>query len=204
MPMRQVSENTGLSYNTVHRAIRLIQFAIISHSRDAKDFFDCEIGFGKDFFIGEIRGKKIRNTSIENIVLNIDEQTDKVRIFIEPYARAEIISRLSSAKRKVGNVVYTNVIPFWEDKKGLFDTQIFYASKRLRIENTVGFEIGNIHIDSINGFWRWAKNRIKKRKFSKKTFPFYMKELELRYNHRNEDIFDLISCHICELMPTNE
>jgi len=31
--------------------------------------------------------------------------------------------------------------------------------------------------------------------------PFYLKELEFRYNHRKEDIFPLITKFLCDLVP---
>jgi transposase len=33
------------------------------------------------------------------------------------------------------------------------------------------------------------------------SFPFYLKEMEFRYNHRNQDLFELLAQNITKLVP---
>jgi len=42
---------------------------------------------------------------------------------------------------------------------------------------------------------------IKHHGVSKKYFPLYLKELEFRYNNRNQDIFDQVANYLCDLVP---
>jgi len=53
------------------------------------------------------------------------------------------------------------------------------------------------HINSIEGFWSFVKHILYNyRGVSKYHFPMYLKEVEYRFNHRNENLFKLfISIH---------
>ncbi|MCL5037706.1 MAG: transposase, partial [Chloroflexi bacterium] len=57
---------------------------------------------------------------------------------------------------------------------------------------------GKVYINGLEGFWSWAKERlIKHHGVSREKFPLYLKELEFRYNYREEDIFHLMAKMIC-------
>jgi transposase-like protein len=48
----------------------------------------------------------------------------------------------------------------------------------------------------------FAKERlIKFHGVSKAYFPLYLKEMEFRYNHRDENIFQILAKYICNLVP---
>jgi len=36
---------------------------------------------------------------------------------------------------------------------------------------------------------------------SQPKFPFYLKEMEFRYNHRKEDLFPMLALNLCHLVP---
>ena len=58
-----------------------------------------------------------------------------------------------------------------------------------------------VYLDKIEGFWSYAKERLQKfHGLSPQTFPYYLKELEFRYNHRNEDLFE----NLLDLLKTEE
>ena len=45
--------------------------------------------------------------------------------------------------------------------------------------------------NGIEGFWSFAKERLMKyHNVNPMKFPFYLKEFEFRYNHRNGDLFN--------------
>ena len=53
---------------------------------------------------------------------------------------------------------------------------------------------GNVHINGIEGFWSFAKNFLYAyRGVPKMYFPLYLKYIEFRYNHRNENMFELLT-----------
>ena len=55
------------------------------------------------------------------------------------------------------------------------------------------FAKGKNHINGIENFWSIAKTRLSKyRGISKKTFYLHLKECELRFNHRDDDLYKLV------------
>jgi transposase len=86
-----------------------------------------------------------------------------------------------------GSIVYTDYY------KG-YDTLMFCGYRHLNINHKKLFASGKVYINGIEGFWSYAKERlIKFHGLSKEKFPLYLKEMEFRYNHRNQDIFPLLS-----------
>jgi hypothetical protein len=62
-----------------------------------------------------------------------------------------------------------------------------------------------VYINGLEGFWSWAKERLMKHHgVSKHRFPQYLKELEFRYNHRTEGLFDMIANYLCDLVPKQD
>ncbi|HDZ62861.1 MAG TPA: DDE transposase, partial [Nitrospirae bacterium] len=59
-----------------------------------------------------------------------------------------------------------------------------------------------VYINGLEGFWSYAKERIMKfHGVSKEKFPLYLKEMEFRYNNRNNDIFTLLAENLCHTVP---
>ena len=49
------------------------------------------------------------------------------------------------------------------------------------------------HINGIEGFWSYAKERFHKyHGIRKNNYPLYLKEMEFRFNHRNGKVFNLL------------
>jgi transposase len=45
----------------------------------------------------------------------------------------------------------------------------------------------------LEGFWSYAKERFMKyHGINNRNYPLYLKEMEFRYNHRNEDVFIML------------
>jgi transposase len=66
--------------------------------------------------------------------------------------------------------------------------------RHLKIDHQKLFSSGRVYIKGLEGFWSWAKERLMNHHgISKARFPLYIKELEFRYNHRTDDLFDLIA-----------
>ncbi|MGA9840752.1 MAG: transposase, partial [Nitrososphaeraceae archaeon] len=60
------------------------------------------------------------------------------------------------------------------------------------------------HINGIEGFWSYAKTWLYHyRGVPKQYFYLYLKEIEFRFNHRNEDIFRLLAKIMVRTVPTS-
>ena len=79
----------------------------------------------------------------------------------------------------------------------------FYR-KHLIVDHQNMFAHGKNHINGLEGFWSYSKERLLKyHGVSKNNFYFYLKELEFRYNNRKNNIFTLLNKLIynCNFLP---
>jgi transposase len=82
---------------------------------------------------------------------------------------------------------------------------MFCGYRHLRVDHGKYFSRGRVYINGLEGFWSYAKERIMKyHGVSPQRFPYYLKELEFRYNHRKEDLFPLITRRLCNLVPKRD
>ena len=52
---------------------------------------------------------------------------------------------------------------------------------------------GEAHINGIEGFWGFAKSRLAKfRGMNKQTFYLLLKECEFRFNHRHDEVYEIL------------
>ena len=106
---------------------------------------------------------------------------------VVPNVRAETVLALTVKKVRRGSIVYT-------DRFQIYDALMFCGYRHLRVDHGKYFSRGRVYINGLEGFWSYAKERIiKHHGVSPQRFPFYLKELEFRYNHGKEDIFPLIT-----------
>jgi len=71
---------------------------------------------------------------------------------------------------------------------------VIYGFKHERIDKSIKFANGKVYINGIEGFWSYAKERLLKfHGVSRENFVYYLKELEFRYNYR-DNIEDNLLC----------
>ena len=60
----------------------------------------------------------------------------------------------------------------------------------------------NSHINGIEGFWSYAKTWLYHyRGVPKQYFHLYLKEIEFRFNHRQEDVFRVLTNIVAKTVP---
>ena len=88
-------------------------------------------------------------------------------------------------KTKKGSVFYTDT---WKSYNSLKQ-----YGKHNKINHEKEFAKKHNHINGIEGFWSFAKERFHKyHGISKTNYPLYIKEMEFRFNHRNENVYNLL------------
>ena len=61
------------------------------------------------------------------------------------------------------------------------------------------------HVNGLEGFWSFAKERLMRHHgISGRYFPLYLKELEVRFNHRQQALFDQLCRFLCGFVPPSE
>lgn len=77
----------------------------------------------------------------------------------------------------------------------------------MKLDHDRRFSRGKVHINGLEGFWSYAKERLAKHHgVSPRKFPLYIKEQEFRYNNRNKDIlnkdiFQILLNYVTDLVP---
>jgi transposase-like protein len=94
---------------------------------------------------------------------------------------------LSERKQeRKGSVYYSDTFKSYNSLKRLGKHLTVNHSKNMVDKRTKN------HINGIEGFWSFAKHILYNyRGVSKYHFPLYLKEVEYRFNHRNENLFKL-------------
>jgi len=193
-----MSQQTGLSYRAVYRAVNAIRASIMSHGTDAGELLSGEIELDESYFGGRRKGNRGRGAAGKVPVFGILERNGIVQVNVVPNVTAETLLGFTVKKVRRGSMVYT-------DKFRSYDSLMFCGYRHLKIDHKKLFSSGKVYINGLEGFWSWAKERlIKHHGVSKELFPLYLKELEFRYNNRNHDLFDLIANFMCNLVPKRD
>ncbi|GIU72453.1 MAG: DDE transposase [Candidatus Nitrosocaldaceae archaeon] len=182
----KASKELQLSYTTTHKIFTIIREKIYQYcSKD--DILQGEIEADEAYFMLE-KGKRGRgNNKIP--VFGILERNGKVKVEIVNDVKAETLLRETIKKVKRGSIIYT-------DKYKGYDSLVLYGFKHERIDKSIRFANGKVYINGIEGFWSYAKERLLRyHGVSRELFPYYIKELEFRYNNRDnvfEEIVEVI------------
>ncbi len=177
---RKAAKQLGLSYPTVLKGFQVIRQAIAAQDRDFA-FLKGEVEADEAYFGGRRKGKRGRGAAGKVPVFGILERAGKVRVEVVPNVKAETLLSLAVKKVRRGSIVYT-------DKYQSYDSLMFCGFRHLKVDHSQRFASGKVYINGLEGFWSYAKERlIKFHGVSKEKFPFCLKEMEFRYNHRKEN-----------------
>ncbi len=190
---RKASQQLGISYPTVLKAFHLIRQSIAAHARNGDLFLRGEIEAGQTYFNKVHQGSDSGEPSQNGVpVFGILERKGRVHVEVLQDMSPEALLNLTVKKVKTGSIVYT-------DKYKTFDALMFCGYRHIKVDRK-RFSKGNVYINGLEGFWSFAKERIDKfHGVSKEKFPFYLKEMEFRYNHRQQPIFETLVHYICDL-----
>jgi len=184
----RASKELGMSYSTVYSFYRKFREGIYKCVKAESKQLGGEVEADESYFGGRRRGKRGRGAVGKIHVFGIIEREGAVKVEVVPDVRAETLLNEIKEKVKRGSIIYT-------DQYRAYDTLVTHGDyfQHLRINKEQRFVNGKVYINGIEGFWSFAKERLMKfHGISSKYFVYYLKELEFRYNHRNEDLYTLI------------
>jgi len=185
IPVLKACKELELSYNTVHKLFMVIRVKIYKKSSE-DNLLKGEVEADESYFGGKKKGKRGRGAKSKIPVFGILERKGKVKVEIVKDVKSETLLKETIRKVKRGSLIYT-------DKFRSYDGLVMYGFRHERIDHSKRFANGKVYINGIEGFWSYAKGRLLKfHGLSPETFKYYLKELEFRYNNRNENLFDKI------------
>src|SRR3989338_5952444 len=153
----------------------------ISARRAAK-----ELEINESYFGGKRKGNRGRGARNKTIVFGILERKGKVHTVIVQDVSAKTLITEIQNKTKKGSVFYTDGWRSYASLEQYGKHNIIDHEKELVDKN-------HNHINGIEGFWSFAKERFHKyHGIDKLNYPLYVKEMEFRFNHKNESVFNLL------------
>lgn len=191
---KSIAAQIGISYNTAYKAVSAMRTAILAHALDARTLLGPESGLD----LSAAKKDKADCKAKHGPVFGIIEERDFAFVDYLPDFSPETILhfKLNFMLRttRLGGIVftgryrnYTTLVCCPGDD---VESDYFHAD-----DASAPFEQNS-------EFWTYARKRITKfHGVTKQRFPFYLKELEFRYNHRQQDIMPILAQYICDLVP---
>jgi transposase len=191
---RKIAKQVSRSYPTVLKAVDLIRRSIVTESKGDRDLIEGEVEMDEAYFGGKRKGKRGRGAGHKIPVFGILERQGIVQVEVLPNVSAQSLLNLTVKKVRRGSIVYT-------DKFRGYDALMFCGYRHLRIDHEKVFSSGKVYINGLEGFWSYAKERlIKHHGVSIQKFPLYLKEMQFRYNYRNQNIFEILTQNLCNFV----
>jgi transposase len=142
-----------------------------------------ELEIDETYFGGKRKGPRGRGARNKVVVFGILERNGIVYTTIVPNVKAPTLMSEIKAKTEKGSVYYTDDFKSYKSLK--------QYGKHHKINKQYTYAKGRTHINGLEGFWSFAKERFHKyHGIKKKNYPLYLKEMEFRFNNRNNNIFN--------------
>ena len=182
---RRAAKELQLNYKLIHRKFMQFRKLIGEHCNKEANKLNGELEIDESYFGGKRKGNRGRGANNKAIAFGILERNGKIYTKIVENVSAEILMNEIQNKTLKGSVFYTDG---WKSYASLEQ----YGKHNI-IDHDKELVNNHNHINGIEGFWSFAKERFHKyHGISKTNYPFYVKEMEFRFNHRNESIFNLL------------
>ena len=182
---RKTSIALGMSYRTVSRRFMEYRYKMADYVREQFKELGGEVEIDESYFGGKRKGKRGRGAYNKAIIFGILERRGKVYTAVVPNVKAKTLMKHIREKTKKGSVYYT-------DTFRSYNSLIIYG-KHERIDHSKTLVEYNKHINGIEGFWSFAKERFMKyHGINRNNYYWYLKEMEFRFNYRYEELFKLL------------
>jgi len=185
---QQIAILTHLNRNTVNRYLKLIRKRIAEFC-ESETPFKGEIEVDESYFGAKrVRGKRGRGAAGKTPVFGILQRQGKVYTEIVPDCAKATLQGTIRGRVSPESVIHSDK---WRGYNGLVDLGY---KKHYRVHHgTNEFARGKSHINGIESFWSFAKNRlIKFHGIPRDTFYLHLKECEFRFNYRKENLYYLL------------
>ncbi|MDY0227013.1 MAG: transposase [Desulfomicrobium apsheronum] len=195
-----MAEQLGVTYNTAYKAVTTLRMAILAHSLDARLIIRSIEGldFSKS---GKFHLDMSTRGGARMPVFGIVERGPHVFADLIPELDGDSIIHFKMnfhlKTANLGKIIYTDRFKQY--------AALLVGGSHLSARYNIRHNDKGLFIDSSKGFWSFSKDWFRRLKgISPRNFPLYIKELEFRYNHRNDDIFPILAEYLCAMVPDFE
>ena len=182
---RRATKELQLNYKLIHRRFMQFRKLIAKYCDNEARKLNGELELDESYFGGKRKGNRGRGAKNKTIVFGILERKGKIYTKIVENVSAETLMNEIKNKTNKGSVFYTDG---WKSYASLNQ----YGKHNI-IDHDKELVNNHNHINGIEGFWSFAKERFHKyHGIKKNNYSFYLKEMEFRFNHRNRNVFNLL------------
>lgn len=188
VPAYRLAHDLGVDAKVVTRVYQRLREVLfhIAELEAAENKLSGEIELDEAYFGGRRKGKRGRGAAGKSVVFGLLERDGRVYTKAVEDVTAETLMAHIRARTRKGSVYYTDAFRGYQSLQRYGKHHTVNHSKSFVDKKTKN------HINGIEGFWSFAKHILYNyRGVSKYHFPMYLKEIEFRYNHRNDNTFKL-------------
>lgn len=185
VPAYRLRFQVPLDRKTIQRWFRILRDAIYRHELEELSELSGHIEMDETMFGGKVPGKRGWGAAGKHMVFGIYQRNGKVLTFPITSRGSRQLMPLMTQYTKPGSLYYTDD---WHAY-----TFLDIRGNHVVIRKEKGKPKGRDHINGIEGFWSYAKHWLYHyRGAPKEYFHLYLKEIEWRFNHRNENLVTLL------------
>lgn len=190
VPAHRVRFRSVASLASIEKFFRIVRECIFEYQEKEiqKLRLSGSLEMDETLFGGRKRGGKTgwSTTEGKHLVFGIYQRNGKMLVFPVPNRNKRTLLPMIETHTRNGSVYFTD-----EYKAYVI---LRYRGKHIQIQKEKGKPTtGRENINGIEGFWSYAKNWLYQyRGVPKKNFPLYLKEIEFRFNNRDQDLFPLL------------
>ena len=195
IPANKTARDLELSYKKVGGKYMQYRREIVNFLDSEFEHLSGEIECDESYFGGRRKGNRGRGSAGKTKVFGMLERQGKIFTTVVDDVSAKSLMGEIKQRAVKGSVFYT-------DKFKSYKSLQFYGKHQM-IDHGDRFKQGRNHINGLEGFWSYAKERfLKYHGVSKNHFYLYLKEMQFRYNYRKENLYHLlIKIHFGRLCP---
>lgn len=191
--VEEIARVLGRAYATVFHAVTVLRASILAHSTACGTLLHDNPSMLQR--VCNHRGRKTLRLDGHVPVFGIRENSGKAFVLVLPDVSPDFVLNLSVKKIRRGNIIYTGQME-------LYDSLIFSITDEASGVRQMRFARTPVYIDGTPGFWKYASPRLTAHYgVSADYFPLYLKELEFRYNHREEELAPRLLEYLCDFVP---
>jgi transposase len=186
VPALKAARELHLNRHTVERVYTRIRLAI-ARDCERSSILDGEVEADESYFGGHRKGLRGRAVQGKVVVFGILKRKGRVYTRPVPNVSKSVLRSIIHQKVPPGSTIYT-------DGLKSYDGLITEGYRHYRINHDTEFARGKRrHINGIENFWGFAKTKLRRYYGVRRShFPVYLKEMEFRFNHRQENLSILI------------
>ncbi|MFC2013135.1 IS1595 family transposase [Chloroflexota bacterium] len=176
---KQIQREMGVTYKTAWRMFHQIRTLL---GEDIASL-DGEVEVDETYIGGKSKGKRGRGAEGKSKVVGALQRSGKVVAKVVPDVKRRTLAPFMADKVSRDATLYTDEFPTYDAMKGLG-----YRHKRIDHSSEV-YVNGDIHTNSIEGFWSLVKRGISGvyHSVSPQYLQLYLNEYAFRYNHRKAE-----------------